>query len=347
MSAKTRIYQRLPGKKKSFLIGYYTLWQAADHLLYIYSRFGVEDYKRLYFSDIQAIVTRKTIVGKIQNVFLAILLSLFLLQAALADGPWAYFGMTAAGLTFILLLINWLRGPTCETRIMTAVQTENLLPLYRLKNALKVMNDLRPVIEQHQGSLQPEILTKGPVRSARQPPRRTGAPVKAARAEKGEAHLILFALLIFDGLLICLNFWIHHIGLTLLGSGVSMAVGICVIIALVRQHGSNMQSPLRLVTWGALGYVCLSFAAGYGLTVSFVVKHPGTMPNQWEMLKVLASASPWDSPLMFGYHLLLLFIAAVLGMGGLFMLRKFRCADQKMAAGPSCQKFFPLSKRSA
>jgi hypothetical protein len=55
MAQNTSEYNKLPGSKKGFLIGKYTLWQGSDHLLQVFSRVGVEEYKRFYFSDIQAV----------------------------------------------------------------------------------------------------------------------------------------------------------------------------------------------------------------------------------------------------------------------------------------------------
>ena len=76
MWKKKKIYRRLPGRKKG-IIGIYTLWQGPDHLLTIDSKRFSEDYKRFYYKDIQAIITRKTIHGKIQNLFLGIFYGLF------------------------------------------------------------------------------------------------------------------------------------------------------------------------------------------------------------------------------------------------------------------------------
>jgi hypothetical protein len=86
MARNKKKYQRLPGKKKSFIIGYYTLWQGPDHLLSVYSRFGIEDYRRFYFTDIQSMIVHKTVSGKIQNLILGLFLLIFSLMAfALAD----------------------------------------------------------------------------------------------------------------------------------------------------------------------------------------------------------------------------------------------------------------------
>ena len=164
MAKKDKEYHKVPGTKKGFLIGRYTLWQGADHLLHVYSRVGVEDYKRFYFNDIQAIITRKTITGKVQNIVLGFLLLVFTLPAILNDGGWSAFCAALGGVLLILVLINLYRGPTCETKLLTAVQTEKLHPLYRLKNAVKVMNRLRFNIQSAQGTLSREDLAKIPAR---------------------------------------------------------------------------------------------------------------------------------------------------------------------------------------
>jgi len=57
-------YHRLSGTQKGFLIGRYTLWKAVDHLLHIYSRAGLEGYKRFYFNDIQDILPEKQLPVK-------------------------------------------------------------------------------------------------------------------------------------------------------------------------------------------------------------------------------------------------------------------------------------------
>jgi len=153
MAKKNNEYQKLPGTKKGFIIGRYTLWQATDHLLYVYSRVGVEDYKRFYFNDIQAVITRKTAVGKIQNIILGFFILLFALPAILFEGGWSIFYAIAAAVMFIFLLFNLYKGPTCETKLLTAVQTEKLNSLHRLKNSFKVMDHLRSYIQRVQGVL--------------------------------------------------------------------------------------------------------------------------------------------------------------------------------------------------
>jgi hypothetical protein len=201
MGKKNKEYHKLPGSKKGFIIGRYTLWQGVDHLLHIYYRIGVEDYKRFYFSDIQAIITRKTIAGRIQNGVLGIIFMLCASVAGLNNGGWFAFWVALAGVLILLLLINLYRGPTCKTKLMTAVQIEKLHSLHRLKNAIKVMDQLASQIQSVQGKLSREDLDKIPSRRL-DDKRNKGALRQAGKAktarghEKGRFHLVLFALLV-------------------------------------------------------------------------------------------------------------------------------------------------------
>lgn len=321
-------------------MGHHTLWQGADHLLQIYSRLGVEDYKRYYFDDIQAIVTRKTGSGRIQNIVIGALSGLFCLFAVTSGGGWSVFHAVVAAAILLILLINVLKGPTCETVLLTAVQTEKLQSLHRLKATEPVMNRLRSIIEQRQGRIDPNIFDKQSVSSSGRGINRLPGGVRrrtlsALRQESGRAHLFLFALLVTDGLIIAANFLLTHIALTLMGSAVTMLLGICVVVALVRQHQSNLKRPLRNLTWAALGYVCFSFIAGYIISMGIAFKHPEILRNQWELFKLFAATSPLDSPLVMTVNIIAISGAAVIGIPGLFMLKNPRQAIHPSAALPT------------
>ena len=340
MTAETSTYQRLPGKKKGFLIGHHTLWQGADHLLQIYSRLGVEDYKRYYFDDIQAIITRKTGSGKIQNIVIGALSGLFCLFAVTSGGGWSVFHAAVAAAILLILLINLLKGPTCETVLLTAVQTEKLYSLHRLKTTEPVMNRLRAIIERRQGRIDPNIFDKQSVSSSAQ---RTNRPpggakqrgLSAQRHESGRVHLFLFALLVADGLIVAASFMLTHVALTLMGSAITMLLGICVVVALVKQHESNLKRPLRTLTWAALGYVCFSFIAGYIISMGIAFRHPEILRNQWELFKLFATTSPWESPLIMTVNIIAISGAAIIGIPGLFMLKKPQQAIHPSAALPT------------
>jgi hypothetical protein len=145
MSDATPQYRRIPGKKKCTGIGYYVLYEADDHLLQVNSRFGVEEYKRFYFADIQALVVRKTAEGLIKGLVLTGVTLLLALAATAWEWALSVFGIPAS-LVAMWLIVHVLRGPTCITTITTAVQTEQLHSLARLRKALEFMDRIRPAI---------------------------------------------------------------------------------------------------------------------------------------------------------------------------------------------------------
>ncbi|MGD9325240.1 MAG: hypothetical protein PVH85_31360 [Desulfobacterales bacterium] len=327
MTKKEKEYQKIRGIKKGFLIGKYTLWQGGDHLLQVYSRVGVEDYKRFYFNDIQAIITRKTTAGKIQNIVLGLLLLLFTLPAVLNDGGWSAFWATLAAVLLILVLVNLLRGPTCETKLLTAVQTEKLHSLHRLKNAVKVMNRLRSVIQSVQGKLSREDQGKIPVRrvsdnAVKGSSQRTVSLKTLPRQEKGRCHLVLFSLLVLYGGLTSAGFLFNHVIVTFLSAVAAIGMGIFVIIALVKQHNTVMSNTLQVATWASLGFVAIIFVAGYSISVVFAFKNPDLAYNQWELFKAISNLSPWENPLILALDIFAICGGFILGIVGLLTLKQ-------------------------
>jgi hypothetical protein len=326
-------YRRLPGKKKGFIMGQHTLWRGRDHLLQIYARWGTEDYKRYYFNDIQAIITRRTDTGKIQNFVTGTLAGFFGLFAATATGGWVTFNAIIAMVILCLLIINVIKGPTCETHLLTAVQTEKLHSLNRIQKAQAVMNQLKPLIEHFQGHLAPEILVQQRAALASSAQKRPATRLsqrspKARKQESGRVHLMLFALLSLNGLIVAVGFILTHVGLTFLGGAVMLMMGICVVVALVKQHGSNLQHPVRTMTWAALAYVCFSFISSYIISIGLAFKNPDLVQNQWEMIKLVSKTTPWDSTLMMTLNIIALSAAVGIGIPGLWLLKNFRRAHR-------------------
>lgn len=322
-------YRRLPGKKKGFITGQYTLWQGKDHLLQIYARWGAEDYKRYYFNDIQAIITRKTDVGKIQNFVIGLLTGLFGLLAATSASGWAAFNAIIAVVMLFIFFINVFKGPTCETHLLTAVQTEKLHSLNRIQTTQKVMNKLKPFIERYQGRLTPESLARqsaqlSDAKKKRPATRLIQRAPKVRKHESGRVHLMLFGLLSFNGLIVAVGFKMTHVGLTFLEGAVILMMGICVVIALVKQHESNLKHPVRTLTWAALAYVCFSFITSYVISMGLAFKNPEIIRNQWEMIKLFSNTTPWDNALMMTLNIIALGAALAIGIPGLCVVRKFR-----------------------
>ncbi|MBW1705088.1 MAG: hypothetical protein JRJ86_07960 [Deltaproteobacteria bacterium] len=326
MPKKQKPYKRLPGKKKNFLGGLNTLWLGADHVLSIDSKRVSEDYKRFYYTDIQSVVTRNTIRGKIQNLFLGLFCGLLTLLAALIGGSWVIFFGIMAGLFFLILLFNCLLGPTCECHLKTAVQTEKLPSLHRLRYVRKAMDRLRPLIEQAQGTLTSEAIEENALKESRQAasPSDSGKARKALRHEHGSFHAILFCLLLAWGLFAGIFIFYNHVALTLLSSAITMATGVFMIIALVKQHDSDMKDSVRAITWTTLGFVCLDFFLSYILFFVTAVKHPEAIRNQWELFKAFSSLSPMDSPWLMGITVFSVVCSFILGISGLILLKGFQ-----------------------
>jgi hypothetical protein len=319
-------YKRLPGKKKN-LAGCYTLYQGADHLLLVYARFGLEDYRRFYFSDIQAISTYKTATGLVQNIIITIIGALFGFLLIPEGDVSATTGIIITAIFAVLLTINILRGPTCETTIKTAVQTEKLHPLNRLKRAHKVMDQIAPLIRRFQGELPPAALGNKPVRAE---PARPAKPVKPAADSqpgkpgkyKGYAHLALFSLLVLDMVLVLMNTALHLTAVALVSSMVTLAIAISCIIALVRQTHGRISGPVRLLTWSTLGYVCVSWVVSYIHTISMFFDDPQALSNQWQMLESFAALTFFESPLVSVIHCLVVGSAIGIGLPGLILLNR-------------------------
>jgi hypothetical protein len=164
MAANPKEYQRLPGRgirRQGFLSVAVTarrarLWLGQNHLLLVEAQWCTEYYRRFYFRDIQAVIIRKTDSGKYTNLVLGIIALIFFSGAVIATDGWQIaWGILTATLVFFLL-VNALSGPTCVCHLRTAVQTEEMPSLRRLRRARKVMARVRPLIAAAQGQLTPE-----------------------------------------------------------------------------------------------------------------------------------------------------------------------------------------------
>lgn len=150
MAKKPKIYQRLPGAGARGLQRV-RLWQGPDHLLFVASSALGERYKRFYFADIQAIVIRKTAGWLAWGIVLLVLSGLFGWGAIANQGnPEGTVTTTLTGVFVIILIVHAALGPTCRCVIRTAVQTEVLPSLKRVRDADKVLARIRPLIESAQ-----------------------------------------------------------------------------------------------------------------------------------------------------------------------------------------------------
>jgi hypothetical protein len=166
-------YQRLtrPRARSQFAVVYRTrsaLWLGGDHLLLVETSGSTENYKRFYFRDIQAITVQETGRGRVWNFILGgvLLLSTFAMFFTLSSGtPARLVGGDIAGeialatvmvISGVFLLVGLVAGPTCKTYLRTAVQTEELASLCRVRQTRKVMDKIRPLMVAAQGQISGE-----------------------------------------------------------------------------------------------------------------------------------------------------------------------------------------------
>jgi hypothetical protein len=330
MVKNTPTYRKLPGKKKHFLMGVHRLWAAEDHLLQVHGRFGTEAYQRFYFKDIQVLITHKTAAGKIYNALLTALVLLLVLPAFQLDGWASIFFYCMAALFLLILLINWLLGPTCRTHLRTAVQQELLPSLYRLKTATKVMNQLKPYIQAAQGNLTPEILASGRPKIQRSQGKAaraslvpTAVPVDNPKAwqAKGRIHLWLIALLLVRAVLGLSEFYLEYMALTVIDMALFLSLFIVAIVFLVRQYDPPRHPGMLAIAWSTVAYVGLSAISGYAMFIFAAFKEPNAAFNQWKQIEQVARLSPNDNGFLFGLQLFFVFFALLLGIGALVISR--------------------------
>lgn len=307
---------------RSFL-GANTLYQGSDHLLSIKSHSLSEDYLRLYYRDIQAVIIRKSIKGIILNLCFGILFLFFSIPAFQLEGGWSGFFFIITGCFLLLVSINLLRGPTCTFHVMTPVQTVGCPALGRTRKVTKVMKRLRPLIEGVQGTLLREALMN--IDQEEKPLARVAPfPVVPARHERGLFHTILFSLLIFEGVLSFVEIYFRYVTISLLGTGAIFAMIIILVIALVKQTGSDLLISVKTITWTTIGYIIINFILGSIVSLYVFFRNPESVRFQWDFLKEVSALSPLELPWLLSIYLFDIISSLFLGIFGLAFLKKSR-----------------------
>jgi hypothetical protein len=343
-------YQRLPGRGPrrrgliTFSFSRCSLYLADDHVLAVDSNGFSEDYKRFYFSDIQGIITRRTRRGGTWSIVLALMIACSLMGALFLEKEAVrIFFWVLSGAFLVFLLVNAFRGPTCVCHILTAVQEDQLPSLNRLRVARKVIRTLQDAIESVQGRLSPEeIRTReteamiNPVPSLheiRQPRDRK----HQIRHDAGTLHMMTFALMLTDGVVTGIDLLHHTVTMTVVSSLLTAACCICIVGALVKQHESDIPGAVRRITWGSLGYVCVSYFLTYILAVltfpKLMSRRPDSMMTQWNMYRAMFDVSPQDSLPVMGVYAFSATCSLLLGALGVVRVKRHR-DDSASASRP-------------
>ena len=163
--ASKKEYVLLPGRRRvSLSFSRNSLWLGKDHVLHVINRGYTEDYRRFFFSDIQAIFVRETSAGKVMSILFGVIagISLLFLLIGYFRWEWEVYATIPWGIsTFLWLSIfvhQVLSGPTCVCHVRTAVQFEALPSLRRVRTARKAIAVMRHRIEAVQGSFDVTLL---------------------------------------------------------------------------------------------------------------------------------------------------------------------------------------------
>ena len=154
-------YRRLAGRTAWLRFGGVSapitkLWLGPDHLLKVERSAGSEKYKRFFYRDIQAILIEASSRRYYLNVFgLAVIGLIFLLTLVFSRS--ATTGLLTA---FILsspfiagLIVNLLLGPTSSAQLVTAVGTETLSSLSRMRRGTEALQRIGEEVTKIQGEL--------------------------------------------------------------------------------------------------------------------------------------------------------------------------------------------------
>jgi hypothetical protein len=150
-------YTKLPGRGWSW-IGPSRVWLGEHHVLLVLNRIFFESYRRFFLKDIQAIVVRQTHTGKIWSIIWGTPAAISFLLMSVLPEPIKFLMPWCAMPFVIILVINTLLGPTCALHIRTAVQTERLPAVSRLRSARRFISLMEPLITEAQGGIGSEQL---------------------------------------------------------------------------------------------------------------------------------------------------------------------------------------------
>lgn len=335
------IYRKVPGVGRSsnaVLSTRHRLWLAPDHLLSVCNQGYSEDYKRFYLRDIQAVIIKPTRRGRVINLILggfASALSILTLYGLLERWDPVGIGVAAGhAMAFLLgLLVNTALGPTCVCTLRTAVQTERLYSLVRVRTALRALKLIREAVEAVQGTLTPDeidrqaaqITADGAVTVAHAP---MAAPLTAVGVKpyRSWAHAALFSTLLVDMYHSALQFVWQSTVMMVLSSLILVALVGTLILAVIRQADTDLPRGLKVTTWWAMGYLIVWYSVSsvaFGILLG-VQRAPSSTPvDGWDLARSMWTTSPFESVPILVMVLVSLICSGVLGIVGWTQLRAF------------------------
>ncbi|WP_372806035.1 hypothetical protein [Pontiella sp.] len=127
-------YKKISGRAGS-AIAHHRMWMAPDHLLVVKQIGCSEEFKRFYFSDIQAVVIMRSPRYALWALVLPVI-ALFLIGFIFSvDHPGFLQGLLGA--TLVFWVVHLAKGPTCTCWIQTGINKEKLPMFGRVRAANK------------------------------------------------------------------------------------------------------------------------------------------------------------------------------------------------------------------
>ena len=256
------------------------LYQGKDHLLLAQAMGYTEDYRRFFYRDIQSILLRP----HNRMVVWAVLWAMFFLLFLAFGLPyhftnfiyfWPFLAFYALG-----FLINLILGPGCVCHLKTAIQTVQL-PILRARQARKIINRLKPLIDSAQADLTGmEAAVAGPTNL--QSPEPVAQNVTAIlKAFQPQAHWVLYGLMVPLGALEMSRFFGQWLSLYILETILGLAVSLFALIALIRQAQTDIPPVLRRVTLGSFLFLIVDYSVSFFYQIYMGSMHPHEAANQW------------------------------------------------------------------
>ena len=242
------IYRHVPGSSGLFVRK--TLWFGPDHVLMVTSNVFSEQYRRFYFSDIQAFAA-----AEIENparfygwVLSAIAGVLVFALASVGHGIWAVLMLMACG----SLIAFAVTRPEMRCTLKTQVSTERLPSIKTRDGARGFVTALREEIEKAQGPLSPDAIGAHPhVAGSLAPP-----PLHAYR---GGVHWATFALMFAVAALTPMRLTMPSAALADVLAATHLSMVAVAVVAAVKQHGAALSRVVRAVIAITLAWSAASF----------------------------------------------------------------------------------------
>ena len=149
MARKPKVYQKL-ARMRGGVGNHFTLWLAADHVLQIEANLLTERYQRVFLRDLQGFFIRPSREAKWVTYGALVVMTLFSIFGATADGGAAIAFWVFAGLSAVVLLYGLFFARNCHFYAVTAVQRAEWVNVARRGRAKKVIARLDPLIRAAQ-----------------------------------------------------------------------------------------------------------------------------------------------------------------------------------------------------